>query len=149
VTALPTPTTPRSAARRVTIRVAIAAAVIVVLWIGLSYQVVQNPSVVEHPSPADAIVVLGPATNDRIAEAVALARQNVSHVIVVSAHRWSNLVVVTSRYHISRARLIFKRCFTGRLQMVAAPENINPAQWLYQYFYQSAGYLRAAVQTGC
>jgi uncharacterized SAM-binding protein YcdF (DUF218 family) len=176
----------------VTIRVAIAAAVVALLWIGLSYQVVQNPTVVDHPSAADAIVVLGPATDDRIAEAVALARQGVSHVIVVSnewTHRpavqlcsnppagwtllcfipspdttrgeaeyvrnlvsargWSNLAVVTSRYHISRARLILKRCFTGRLQMVAAHESINPAQWLYQYFYQSGGYLRAAVSTSC
>jgi uncharacterized SAM-binding protein YcdF (DUF218 family) len=176
----------------VAIRVAVGVAVAVLLWIGMSYQVVQNPTVVEHPSAADAIVVLGPATDDRIAEAVTLARQSVSHVIVVSnewSHRsamqlcanppsgwtllcfipspdttrgeaeyvrnlvsargWSNLAVVTSRYHISRARLIIKRCFTGRLQMVAAPESINPAQWLYQYFYQSAGYLRAAVTTSC
>ena len=165
---------------------------LVVLWAGLCYQVVENPSVVSHPTEADAIVVLGPATSARTDAAAALARQGLSHVLVLSnasgyAHArqlctqppagwnltcfvpepgttrgeaeyvrtlaqrygWTNLIVVTSRFHISRARLILKRCLSGRLQMVAAPESISVGDWLYQYAYQSAGYVRAAAHTDC
>jgi uncharacterized SAM-binding protein YcdF (DUF218 family) len=178
--------------RRWTVRVAITLGLLVAVWLGLCYQVVQNPQVVEHPGVADAIVVLGPATNDRTDAAVALMRQGRAHTLVISnawTHRratqlcndpptgwtlicflpapdttrgeaeyvrglalargWSNVIAVTSRYHISRAELILKRCLSGRLQMVAAPESINVAQWLYQYAYQSGAYVRAALHPDC
>jgi uncharacterized SAM-binding protein YcdF (DUF218 family) len=35
--------------------------------------------------------------------------------------RWDSLVVVTSRFHLFRARLLFERCFRGRLDVVGAP----------------------------
>jgi uncharacterized SAM-binding protein YcdF (DUF218 family) len=178
--------------RRWSLRLSVAFVVVVALWTGLCYQVVQNPTVITHPTKVDAIVVLGPATSARTDKAVALARQGLSHVLVLSnattyAHAstlcqnpptgwsitcfipspgttrgeaeyvqglaarygWTNLIVVTSRFHISRARLILKRCFTGRLQLVAASEPVSVAEWAYQYAYQSAGYVRAALHTDC
>ena len=33
-------------------------------------------------------------------------------------HHWSRIVVVTSRFHVTRAHLLFRRCFRGRLWMV-------------------------------
>ncbi|HEY2935786.1 MAG TPA: YdcF family protein [Gaiellaceae bacterium] len=36
------------------------------------------------------------------------------------ARGWRTVDVVTSRYHVYRARLIIKRCFHGRLRMVAS-----------------------------
>jgi uncharacterized SAM-binding protein YcdF (DUF218 family) len=183
---------PSRRVRRWAVRGAISLAVIVVLWLGLCYQVVENPTVVTHPGPADAIVVLGPATSARTDAALALARQGLSHVLVLSnatthqhatqvcnhppagwsvtcfvpepgttrgeaeyvrdlaaRYGWTNLIVVTSRFHISRARLILKRCLSGEVQLVAAPESISVGQWLYQYAYQSAGYVRAALHTDC
>jgi uncharacterized SAM-binding protein YcdF (DUF218 family) len=38
--------------------------------------------------------------------------------------RWDSVVVVTSRFHLFRARLLFERCFHGRLDFVGVP---NPA----------------------
>ena len=35
------------------------------------------------------------------------------------AHHWSSVLVVTSRYHVSRARLIVKRCLPGTVRVVA------------------------------
>ncbi len=35
-------------------------------------------------------------------------------------HHWRSLVVVTSRYHVFRARILFKRCFKGRLAVVGS-----------------------------
>ena len=34
---------------------------------------------------------------------------------------WDSLVVVTSRFHLFRARALFERCFDGRLELVSAP----------------------------
>ena len=34
---------------------------------------------------------------------------------------WDSLVVVTSRFHLFRARLLFERCFQGRLALVGSP----------------------------
>lgn len=34
------------------------------------------------------------------------------------AHRWARIVVVTSRFHVSRARMLFRRCYDGGLAMV-------------------------------
>lgn len=64
-------------------------------------------------------------------------------------HGWTSIVVVTSTFHVSRARMIFQRCFTGRLYMAAARTGIGPITWAYQYLYQTAGYVKAVLQSGC
>jgi uncharacterized SAM-binding protein YcdF (DUF218 family) len=43
---------------------------------------------------------------------------------MAAAHGWRSLVVVTSSYHVTRARLIFERCFHGQLAAVGAPTSI-------------------------
>jgi uncharacterized SAM-binding protein YcdF (DUF218 family) len=37
---------------------------------------------------------------------------------------WNSLVVVTSRFHLFRARTLFERCFDGRLDLVGAPNPV-------------------------
>jgi uncharacterized SAM-binding protein YcdF (DUF218 family) len=64
-------------------------------------------------------------------------------------HNWRRVVVVTSRYHLSRARLILDRCYKGDLTMVASPGNPSIVKWAYQYGYQTAGFIKAALNTGC
>ena len=39
---------------------------------------------------------------------------------LAAKHRWRSLVVVTSRYHVFRARILFRRCFKGRLAVVGS-----------------------------
>ena len=68
---------------------------------------------------------------------------------LASQHGWKSIIVVTSTYHISRARMIVKRCFDGKLYMVAARRGISLWTWGYQYLYQTAGYTKAFLLTSC
>jgi DUF218 domain len=62
---------------------------------------------------------------------------------------WNTIIVVTSTYHVSRARMIISRCFDGTLEVVAAPTHISLVYWAYQFAYQTGGYLKAAISRGC
>jgi uncharacterized SAM-binding protein YcdF (DUF218 family) len=64
-------------------------------------------------------------------------------------HGWTSVVVVTSTYHVSRARMIFDRCFDGSLYMVAARRGISVFAWAHQYLYQTGAYVKAVLQPGC
>ncbi len=179
--------------RRWLVRIAVGFGVVLALWAGLCYQVVENPTL-NQPTNADAIVVLGPASNARVAEATRLLAAGHSHQLVISggnergyphalalclhppagvtvtcfdpqpgttrgeglevrrlaaARSWSTIIVVTSKFHISRARLIIGRCFSGRLEMVSDQQHISAAEWAYQYGYQSAGYVKAFLHPSC
>ena len=58
------------------------------------------------------VVCLRPDPDSTLAEARAAAG-------LVAARRWQTVVVVTSRSHISRARLLFRRCVPAEISMVA------------------------------
>ena len=68
---------------------------------------------------------------------------------MAAQYGWRTVIVVTFRPHISRARFILEHCFDGELVMVASPAHISLLSWAYQYVYQTAGYLRAALQPEC
>lgn len=67
---------------------------------------------------------------------------------------WSKIMVVSWRYHLPRARLIFRQCFSaepGRTVMVAVPRRyrLGPLGWEYVFAYQWAGLAKAVVQGEC
>lgn len=64
-------------------------------------------------------------------------------------HGWKKVIVVTSTYHVSRARYIFGRCFHGTIEMVAARHGIGFSTWAFQYLYQTGAYLKAFTESGC
>lgn len=47
-------------------------------------------------------------------------------------HGWRSIVVVTSRFHITRAHMLFRRCWHGPLSMVGAPSPwwYLPIEWV-------------------
>ncbi|MCL2781775.1 MAG: YdcF family protein [Actinomycetia bacterium] len=67
----------------------------------------------------------------------------------VRQYGWHKVIVVTSVYHISRARMIFKRCFNGELLMVSANRDIGIKGWIYSFAYESASFVKAAIQNSC
>lgn len=62
---------------------------------------------------------------------------------------WHDIVVVTGVYHVSRARWIISRCYDGGLTMTAPASRPTLQNWVYQYAYQTLGYAKAALRTGC
>jgi hypothetical protein len=68
---------------------------------------------------------------------------------MATEHGWRTIIVVTIRPHISRARFILERCFDGDLVMTVSDRRISLAEWVFQYVYQTAGYIRAWLQPGC
>lgn len=137
--------------RRRSVRVGVYGVVTVLLaWIVGGYFVFVRPKI-DKPSRVDAILVLGPPdSSGRLDTGLTLAMQHFADTLVVSVeHGWKSILVVTSIYHISRARMIVKRCFTGRLLMVAAHGRPALSEWPYNYAYQTAGYLKAFAQGGC
>ncbi len=41
---------------------------------------------------------------------------------IARARGWRSVVVVSSTFHLTRARMLFQRCFKGRLSFVGAPD---------------------------
>ncbi len=64
-------------------------------------------------------------------------------------HHWRTVIVITSTYHISRARMIIERCLPGTVLMVAAPGRPAISTWAKQFVYQTAAYVKAFAHPGC
>jgi len=64
------------------------------------------------------------------------------------AHGWSSIVVVTSTFHVTRAHMLFRRCYHGRLSMVGAPSPWwrLPADWASE---TGKLLVQLTVQRGC
>jgi uncharacterized SAM-binding protein YcdF (DUF218 family) len=63
---------------------------------------------------------------------------------------WKRVIVITSSYHVSRARMIVQRCFGGRLMVVSPAVHHSLKRIAYEYVYQTAGYVKAFLVTrGC
>lgn len=66
------------------------------------------------------------------------------------AHGWHNVMVVTSLFHIARARMTVARCYSEDLRMIPAAHEHTPLrQWAYQFVYQTAGWLQAQIHRHC
>jgi uncharacterized SAM-binding protein YcdF (DUF218 family) len=68
---------------------------------------------------------------------------------LATEYGWRTVIVVTYRPHISRARFILQRCFSGELIMVESPADIPYLEWAKQFVYQSAGYAKAVMGPDC
>jgi uncharacterized SAM-binding protein YcdF (DUF218 family) len=67
---------------------------------------------------------------------------------------WTKIIVVTWRYHLPRARLIFQQCFSRNsdaVVMEAVPRryDYSPARWQFIYAYQYAAFAKAEAMGEC
>ena len=49
-------------------------------------------------------------------------------------HRWNRIVVVSSTFHLTRAQMLFRRCYPGRLWLVGTPTTWwrLPEEWAFE-----------------
>jgi hypothetical protein len=94
-----------------------------------------------HTTPCPKVphisVVCFQASPDRTAGEVEFAAR------YAHRHGWHSLMIVPGRAQVTRARLLMKRCFSGRIVMVAAPVRIS--QIPYDVFYEWGGLAKALL----
>ena len=67
-------------------------------------------------------------------------RGEARHVARLARQRnWRSIIVVTSRYHVVRARLLFRRCFRGTTMVVGAPPDDGPLELLRRATHEWGG----------
>ncbi|WP_169747739.1 YdcF family protein [Demequina subtropica] len=68
---------------------------------------------------------------------------------LVDQHGWESVAVVTFTPHLTRTRVIMERCWSGDIVYVDSREPITLGYWAYQYAYQSAAFVKVALEDGC
>ena len=63
--------------------------------------------------------------------------------------RWNRIVLVTSTYHVFRARLLVARCYSRHLAVVSAAPPRDPVRWVWALGHEWAGTIQAALHRKC
>lgn len=58
-------------------------------------------------------------------------------------HDVERTIVLTFTPHVARTRYIAEKCFDGDVTVVAVDEQLSLGDWIYQYVYQTAAFLKA------
>jgi len=83
-----------------------------------------------------------PDPDDTRGEAEAVGR-------IAAQQGWDHLVLVTSDYHVTRARLLLGRCFSGTLDVTAARSSRAPLPLLWAIGHEWGGLLESAIHRDC
>jgi hypothetical protein len=65
-----------------------------------------------------------------------------------AANGWTSAIVITQTAHITRARAIVSRCFSGRVSMLESGDG-PMFGWAYQYLYQTAATVKFWFNRSC
>jgi uncharacterized SAM-binding protein YcdF (DUF218 family) len=88
------------------------------------------------------VVCFTPTPDSTRGEARALAT-------LARQHGWNDVVLVTSTYHVTRARMLVERCFDGRVDVVAASPPARPLHWIAAVGHEWAAMLDATIRRTC
>jgi uncharacterized SAM-binding protein YcdF (DUF218 family) len=64
---------------------------------------------------------------------------------LASRNGWSSLLLVTSTYHVTRARILYSRCHSGRVDVVGENPHASIAQWTDRIVHEWGGLAYAEV----
>ena len=98
-------------------------------WPQANAQCRSQPRTVTCPDPAQ------DSTRGEAEAIASVARQN----------GWQSIVLVTSTYHVTRARMLLDRCFGGRVDAVKAGPGLTPARYLQRVTHEWAGVAEAVL----
>ncbi|SFK92755.1 ElyC/SanA/YdcF family protein [Geodermatophilus ruber] len=68
---------------------------------------------------------------------------------LVDEQGWTRITVVTSTYHVSRARLTIGSCTDAELVMAQAPWALPLDRWLTQIAHEMGGLVETVLRRGC
>ena len=88
------------------------------------------------------VVCFSPTPDSTRGEARALAT-------LAREHGWNEVVLVTSTYHVTRARILVERCFDGRVDVVAAGPPTRLLHWSAAVGHEWAAMLDATIRRTC
>lgn len=91
---------------------------------------------------ADGAICLQPEPFTTQGEAQALAA-------AMDENGWDTAIVVTMTPHVARTRLIFSRCIEDGVQVIGVDDGLDFGGWVYQFAYQTGGFVKAAVTPEC
>lgn len=98
--------------------------------------------VCQKPQPFEVICVR-PSPDDTRTEAEAAGK-------VAKARHWDSMVLITSRYHIVRSWMLFRRCFSGHLDAVGDYPTYGPRFAHRQIVHEWLGLMYSSVLArGC
>jgi uncharacterized SAM-binding protein YcdF (DUF218 family) len=83
-----------------------------------------------------------PDPDDTRGEAEAIAK-------IAAREGWDHLVLVTSDYHATRARLLLERCFPGTLDVSTAHSDKSPLPLLWAIGHEWGGLIETALHQDC
>ena len=75
-------------------------------------------------------------------EAAELARMS-------AKHGWTSAIVITINPHLIRAESIVRKCNHGDLMFVGVQPQYGARTWIYQFAYQTAGFVKSMLETDC
>jgi uncharacterized SAM-binding protein YcdF (DUF218 family) len=64
-------------------------------------------------------------------------------------HGWQRVVLVTSTYHVTRARLLLDRCYPGSVEVAPAQPRKDVLGWLGAIAHEWGGLAEALVRRSC
>jgi uncharacterized SAM-binding protein YcdF (DUF218 family) len=72
-------------------------------------------------------------------------------------HGWKSADVLTAQFHVTRARVLLQRCYTGDLGMIAYRQelpllvlpHVGQSSWAYHYVYETAAFVKVALNQDC
>jgi uncharacterized SAM-binding protein YcdF (DUF218 family) len=94
-----------------------------------------------RPQPFE-VVCFSPKPASTRGEARALAT-------LARRNGWNRAVLVTSTYHVTRARMLVERCYDGRVDVVAASPPTRPLHWVAALGHEWAALLAATLRWSC
>jgi uncharacterized SAM-binding protein YcdF (DUF218 family) len=92
--------------------------------------------------PGFEVVCFVPDPDDTRGEAEAIGR-------LAAERGWQHLVLVTSDYHATRARLLLGRCFAGTIDVSAAASDKAPLPLLWAIGHEWGGLIETAIHRDC
>ena len=88
------------------------------------------------------VVCFRPSPEDTRGEAEAIGR-------IAAERGWTNLVLVTSTPHVTRARMLLERCYSGTLQVTDATPRQDVPGWLVAIAHEWGGLAESIVERDC